>query len=106
MYGGISEEGEYLGDLWVFDIVRKSWHMIITDSYIEHNEMSIPQNRAFAAGETFTKFGSVFLIGGQGDSGTTFCDVWVLDVEQTVNLVENPEKYNATNLWRELTLRP
>jgi hypothetical protein len=29
MYGGISEEGEYLGDLWVFDIVRKSWHMIL-----------------------------------------------------------------------------
>ena len=29
MFGGKSEEGEYLGDLWVFDIVRSSWHMIL-----------------------------------------------------------------------------
>lgn len=49
------------------------------------------------------KFGAAFIFGGRSKDGVN-CDVWSLDVEKTVSVVENPTKYNVKNLWREVRI--
>lgn len=44
-------------------------------------------------------FGAAVLIGGMSKIGETACDVWALDVDMVINFIENPKKYQKTNVW-------
>ena len=65
----------------------------------------VPPNRAFSSGELVTKVGAIILFSGKGENKAVFCDVWVLDVERIVNIVEDPQKYNAEDIWKEVPLK-
>lgn len=53
LHGGMSRDEEFLGDLWVFDLIRWSWHRILDSPTVydlKHYETKGPANRAFATG--------------------------------------------------------
>jgi hypothetical protein len=104
MFGGRDENGTYFGDLWVFDIIRSYWHKLLdspTGYEIEEgSEEKTPINRAFFGGEMLIKYGSAIIFGGFGDEDTTFWDIWSLDVEKAVSVVEDPKKETSENLWK------
>ncbi len=38
--------------------------------------------------------------------GETACDVWALDVDMVINFIENPKKYQKTNVWIRKEVQP
>lgn len=69
VFGGEGENGVVLGDLWLYDIVKRTWHNIMDAANIHqltHQNVTgiIPAPRVFAAGEVNERFGAAFVSGG------------------------------------------
>jgi hypothetical protein len=107
MFGGEGEDGIVYGDLWIYDIVRSNWHKILdsrtgfelNDENIDENK---PLNRAFFGGELLIKYGSAIIFGGRGEDNDTFCDIWTLDVEKALQVIENPSLKIIEKLWNKM----
>ena len=99
VFGGQGESGHIFGDLWVFDIIREDWVMIIDAERtheLTHNGVS---GRVGAAGVLFENFGAAVIIGGLTAQGSTACDIWALDLDMIVNRIENPQQFKPENVW-------
>ena len=107
VFGGLDAFDKYLGDLWVFDIVLRDWHML-SDAARTHElvhkefEGGIPEQRAFATGTVFPDFGAMVMAGGLLADGSVSTDLWQLDLDQALNYIENPTKFSEQNLWKYL----
>jgi len=108
LFGGQGEDDVYFADLWIFDIIRSYWHKI-SDSptgyeFDENSEEKVPQNRAFFGGELLMKHGSVIIFGGKGVEDINFWDMWSLDIENALQLIENPQKEEDLKLWNKIPI--
>lgn len=105
VFGGKGENGKVFGDLWIYDIVRQDWHPIIDSDkmhQLAHDGLEgiIPSARYGSKGVLFQDFGSAILIGGMTKEGIA-CDIWSIDLDYIINLVERPDKYKKENIWQK-----
>ena len=52
----------------------------------------------FSSVVLFENFGAAVMIGGLTPDGVAG-DIWALDLDMVVNLVEQPNKYKKDNVW-------
>ena len=106
LFGGEGKNGVYFGDLWIYDIVRSSWHKILdSPSGYEIEETSddkTPYSRSFSGGELLIKYGSALIFGGIGEDNTNYCEIWSLDIERAVNLLEDTSQKEIDKLWKKI----
>ncbi|KAJ6229510.1 rab9 effector protein [Anaeramoeba flamelloides] len=70
IFGGRSEGGSFLNDLYCFDSNTKKWFNVIPDG-------AVPKGRAWhSANFVYDQF----VIFGGSSFGATFCDIWVYDL--------------------------
>ena len=103
VFGGIGTSDHIYGDLWVFDIIKQDWHMIMDSERtheLTHDGITgyIPSGRMFSSAVLFENFGAAVMIGGLTKEGVAG-DIWALDLDMVVNLVEQPKKYKKENVW-------
>ena len=107
VFGGRSADGSVYQDLWIFDIVKRDWHMVADGARVHelvHDGLtgSIPEGRAFAQGDVFAEFGVAIISGGILNDGTVACDLWQLDLDMVMNFIESPSKFEKENMWKKL----
>lgn len=69
IFGGESQSGKILGDLWVFDTIGEKWTFVLdtADSHeLSHHGITgnIPSARAFASSVTIPELGVAYITGG------------------------------------------
>jgi hypothetical protein len=74
IFGGMSQEGELLGDLWVYDIIKEIWVPVIDNKNLLELQMQnvegiIPRERAYASGIMMKLLGAAYLVGGKNNEG-------------------------------------
>lgn len=102
IYGGQDQQGNLLGDLWVFDTVGEKWTFINNnlDSHeLEHlgKSTEVPQERAYAGSVMFPELGAGYISGGFTNKGAA-CDIWGLKMESLITFVEDGAK-SLDNFW-------
>ncbi|CAI2374199.1 unnamed protein product [Moneuplotes crassus] len=107
MFGGQGDNDAFYADLWIFDIIRSYWHKV-SDSLTEHDlddnqQDKAPDSRAFFGGELLRRYGSALIFGGIGEEENTFCDIWSLDIENALLVVEDPIKKENLKIWNKIT---
>lgn len=109
IFGGQGENGEILGDLWVFDIVKEHWTFIMnTDDTHEIGrkgvEGIVPSPRMFAATVVHTDMGAGFISGGVYAEGVA-CDFWSLDLDGIITYIGDDHN-RIRNFWVRRDFRP
>jgi len=109
IHGGQGADNMIYDDLWVFDIVKEDWHMIIDSSRmheLQHEDVQgdIPTGRVGAQAVLLENFGAAVLIGGLTKTGEIACDIWRLDLDSIVGWVEASNHIKKTNYWSKRTL--
>lgn len=104
VFGGQGEGGFIFDDLWVYDVIKQDWHMLMDASRtheLQKNGVTglIPSGRVDATITLFEDYGAAVMIGGLLKSGVAACDAWVIDLDTILNFVENPTKYKQENVW-------
>ena len=69
IFGGITNDFELLGDLWVYDVIKEQWNLILDSKNLPELQVSkitgvIPKERAYSTGIMMHEFNSAFLAGG------------------------------------------
>lgn len=103
IFGGMSHNGEFLGDLWVYDITKELWTPVIDNQNILELQMQnvsgvIPKERAYAAGINMKEIGAAYMVGGRNPEGFA-CDLWALKIDKVVQYVEDPQSVGMENFW-------
>lgn len=109
IHGGQGADNVIYDDLWVYDIIKLDWHMIMDASRtheLVHEGVSgdIPTGRVGAQAVLLENFGAAILIGGLTNSGKIACDIWRLDLDEIVSYVEQPNKVRKSNVWQKRTV--
>lgn len=108
IFGGQSQDGTILGDLWVFDTIGEKW-IFIMDTRDTHElkhlniEDKVPKPRSFSSAIMIPEIGAGYITGGQTDHGVA-CDIWGLKVERVVGFVEDKDKNPMSNFWIQKTV--
>ena len=110
IYGGQTKNNDVLGDLWLFDTEKETWHLIMDSndvhSLARHNVTGIvPTARTYAAGEVNHRVGNGFIVGGKTGQHKPACDMWVLNIDKMVEFVEQPHETIIENIWRRKELK-
>ena len=108
VFGGQSESGKPLGDLWVFDTITEKWTFIMdTDDTHEFTHYDIegylPKARMFATGNSFHKSSAGFVSGGLTKDGVAW-DIWILNFEKLALIVERDDKKLET-VWSKMKIK-
>ena len=74
IFGGQGKDGEVLGDMWVFDIIKEQWKFIMnTEDTHEIGRKgvrgTVPAPRMFSASVLNLDKGAGFITGGMTDKG-------------------------------------
>lgn len=74
VFGGQSESGKALGDLWVFDTLAEKWTFIMDSNDIHelthlNIKGTLPKGRMFASGTLLPEIGAGYITGGMTSSG-------------------------------------
>lgn len=109
VFGGQSESGRPMGDLWVFDTIAEKWTFILdTDDTHEQTHYDIegymPRGRMFASGVTFHNYALGIITGGYTTEGIA-CDIWGIELDNLVSFVEDRNKNPYENFWIKKKLR-
>lgn len=108
VFGGQSESGKPLGDLWVFDTLAERWTFIMdtddTHELLHYNiQGSIPKARMFASGVLIPDISAGYITGGMTSNGIAW-DIWGLKLDKLVSHVEDKNKNPIENFWISKTL--
>ena len=103
IFGGMSHGGQLLGDLWVYDTVKETWHGIIDNSNLNELQAQgvtgiIPRERAYAEGIMLKVLGAAYMLGGKNRDGLA-CDLWALKVDKVIQHIEDPKSVGIENFW-------
>ncbi|CAI2376411.1 unnamed protein product [Moneuplotes crassus] len=103
IFGGMSYDGEILGDLWVYDITKEIWTSVIDNKNLLELQIQnvtgvIPKERAYAASIMMKVLGAGYLVGGKNREGYA-CDLWALKIDKVIQYVEDPESVHISNFW-------
>ncbi len=104
VFGGQGEGQTVFGDLWVFDILKEDWHMIMDSNDVHaltHQNVDgiIPSGRVHHSGEINERFGAAFITGGKVQNGQPACDMWALNIDKLIEYVERPDESLFENIW-------
>ena len=107
VFGGQSESGRPMGDLWVFDTLAEKWTFVFdTDDTHEltHYEIegTMPRARMFASGVSLPDLAAGYITGGITPIGMA-CDIWGLKLDKLVSYVEDKTKNIIENFWVQKT---
>lgn len=103
VFGGESESGSILGDLWVFDTIAEKWTFIMDTGDMhafEHLNIDtlVPKGRKFASSVMISDIGAGYITGGITTDGVA-CDIWGIKAERLVAYIEDSSKNPIENFW-------
>jgi hypothetical protein len=109
IFGGESQSGKILGDLWVFDTIAEKWTFVLdtADSHeLSHHGITgnIPSARAFSSSVTIPELGVAYITGGLLGHGVAW-DIWGLKIERLIAYVEDNVKNPLENFWIEKEIK-
>lgn len=105
MFGGDSQAGKILGDLWVFDTITEKWTFVM-DTLDTHElthlniQGNVPTARAFSSSVMIPEMGVGYITGGLTPLGVA-CDIWGIKIERLIAYVEDKYKNPMENFWIE-----
>lgn len=103
VFGGLSSNGELLGDLWVYDVVKELWIPVIDNQNVielqsKNIEGVIPKERGYASAVMLKVVGAGYMVGGKNNIGFA-CDLWALKIDRIIQHVEDPQVVPLENFW-------
>ena len=103
IFGGLTNTGRLLGDLWVYDVTKEVWKMVIDNSntvdlQAQGIEGIIPRERGYASAVMLPIMGAGYMLGGKNRDGFA-CDLWALKVDRVIQHIEDPKTVKLDNFW-------